>query len=113
MDNIFDLKAKLNSECELVDLLLEVNGIHNFRIERIVSKGYASAKDFWYNQDENEWVILIQGQAELIFENEPGNQLVRMPLSKGNYLFIPKHQKHRVEYTSTEPECIWLAIFIK
>ena len=34
------------------------------RIERIVSHGHASPADFWYDQNEAEWVLLVQGSAQ-------------------------------------------------
>ena len=75
------------------------------RIERIISEGHSSPENFWYDQDEWEWVAVLQGNAELEFENEKVN------LSTGDYLFIPKHKKHRVIKTSTEIPCVWLAVF--
>jgi cupin 2 domain-containing protein len=76
-----------------------------FRLERIVSTGQCSPNDFWYDQNENEWVILLKGNAELEFETEIKK------LSPGDYLNIPAHQKHRVKSTSQTEPTIWLAIF--
>ena len=76
-----------------------------FRLERIVSIGQCSPNDFWYDQNENEWVILLKGNAELEFETEIKK------LSPGDYLNIPAHQKHRVKSTSQTEPTIWLAIF--
>ena len=88
---------------ELFTELLNQPGI---RIERIVSAGHKSDPEFWYDQDEQEWIYLIQGEAELTFQ---GQASVR--LRTGDTLLIPSHQKHRVNFTSTEPPCIWLAVF--
>jgi cupin 2 domain-containing protein len=88
---------------ELFTELLNQPGI---RIERIVSAGHKSDPDFWYDQDEQEWVCLIQGEAELEFQDRSKHKLLT-----GDTLLIPAHQKHRVSFTSTEPQCIWLAIF--
>ncbi len=77
---------------------------HQLRIERIISTGQTTAPGEWYDQDLDEWVILLQGQAELRL----GDRCY--PLKPGDYLFIPAHCQHRVEYTSIEPPCIWLAI---
>jgi len=74
-------------------------------IERIVSKGHSSPPSGWYNQDKNEWVILLTGQAIIAF---PGEKDIR--LVKGDYLNIPAHQKHRVKWTDPEQETIWLAV---
>lgn len=42
----------------------------NFRVERIVSQGHASPEGFWYDQDRNEWVIVLEGAAHIRFEDE-------------------------------------------
>jgi len=76
------------------------------KIERIVSKGQCDAKDEWYDQATDEWVILLQGAAILEFTDP--NELKN--LKSGDYLFIPAHRKHRVEWTHLEQESIWLAI---
>jgi cupin 2 domain-containing protein len=79
----------------------------SIRIERIVSKGHCSAENFWYDQDQDEWVMLIQGQARLAYADGSF-----MTLTAGDYLLIPAHCKHRVEWTTPAMETIWLAIFI-
>ena len=76
----------------------------NLRIERIVSWGQKSPDDFWYDQDEHEWVSLLRGEATLGFENRPS-----LKLSAGDQVFIPAHEKHRVEYTHSPT--IWLCVF--
>ncbi len=78
----------------------------NVRIERITSNGQISPGNFWYDQPENEWVILLQGEAIIGFTDG-----VETRLKGGDYLFLPAHQKHRVVHTSREPPCIWLAVF--
>ena len=80
---------------------------HSLRIERIISKGHISPKDFWYDQEENEWIILLRGSASILFEDEAN----RVNLFAGDYLNIPAHVKHRVERTEPDAETIWLAIF--
>lgn len=75
------------------------------RIERIVSYGNASPDGFWYEQEENEWVILMQGSAKLEFSDRI------VVLNKGDYLFIPAREKHRVADTATDETTIWLAVF--
>jgi len=89
---------------ELVDILAEGK---NFRLERIVSKGHTSPKGFWYDQVENEFVLLLKGEAEILFEDDA--KPVR--LSEGDYLNIPTHTKHRVEWTDPNTETVWLALF--
>lgn len=76
----------------------------NIRMERIVSHGECSAPNFWYDQKENEFVLLLKGTAELEFENETRK------LIPGDYLMIPAHRKHRVKSTSQTEPTIWLAI---
>lgn len=78
------------------------------RIERIVSQGHSSPDGFWYNQDENEWVIVLKGSARLRFEGN-GDSIVE--LKPGDFVNIPAHQKHRVEWTMPEEPTIWLAVF--
>ncbi|GMU96392.1 cupin domain-containing protein [Ignavibacterium album] len=80
----------------------------NVRIERIISKGHSSPENFWYNQEENEWVIVLEGKAIIKYEDE-----YKDTLRKGDYLFIPAHKKHRVDWTSPDELTIWLAVFFK
>lgn len=75
------------------------------RIEKIVSNGQASAIDFWYEQEENEFVVLLKGEAILEFEDK------EVLLKEGAYINIDSKQKHRVKYTSKDRTTIWLAIF--
>ena len=79
----------------------------NIKLERIVSKGNSSPKDFWYDQDENEWVLILKGSACIKFV-DPVKEVV---LKTGDFIDIPAHQKHHVEWTSPKEETIWLALF--
>ena len=101
-DNIFKLPTELPSQ-ELLETLLNNDKV---LIERIVSTGQATPIGEWYDQEKNEWLIVLQGEGELSYEDGS-----RIKLTIGDYLLIQAHQKHRVEYTSTEPPCIWLTIF--
>jgi cupin 2 domain-containing protein len=78
---------------------------HMVRIERIVSHGHASPEDFWYDQAENEFVLLVRGAARLRFEDEV------ISLQSGDWLNIPAHKKHRVEWTTENEPTFWLAVF--
>jgi cupin 2 domain-containing protein len=77
----------------------------DIQIERIISTGQTTTSGQWYDQELDEWVILLQGKAELSYADD-----TRIQLKSGDYLLIPAHTKHRVEYTSIEPACIWLAV---
>ena len=78
----------------------------NLKIERIVSTGQASPPNFWYDQPDGEWVLLIQGEAKLRLADEPAAR----HLKAGDFLDIPAHQKHRVDWTPADQITIWLAI---
>jgi cupin 2 domain-containing protein len=78
----------------------------SFRIERIVSGGQLSPPGFWFDQAHEEWVLVVQGKAEIsLLDPEE-----RIHLSVGDWLMIDAHRKHRVEATSREPVTIWLAV---
>jgi len=103
MNNLFShLPTELPSE--LIESLLEKPGV---RIERIVSQGQATAAGEWYDQDEHEWVIVLRGQARLRLEGD--EQILEM--GPGDYLDIPAHQRHRVEWTDSNEPTVWLAVF--
>lgn len=91
-----------NLPTELSETLLTSKQI---KIERIISAGHTSAPDYWYDQPENEWVIVLKGEAKL--ETETGTH----HLNTGDYVNIPAHTKHRVAWTTPTEETIWLAIF--
>jgi cupin 2 domain-containing protein len=96
-----DIPSRLPEE--LFTPLWQADGI---RVERIVSRGHASPPDFWYDQDESEWVLVLQGSAVLQLEGnaEP------IELRPGSYVNIPAHAKHRVVSTSSTENTVWLAI---
>jgi cupin 2 domain-containing protein len=89
---------------ELIQLLVTAPGV---RIERIVSHGHASLPDFWYDQDEAEWVVVLKGAARLRFEGQT------VELRPGDYITIPAHQRHRVEWTTPDEPTVWLAVFYR
>ncbi|BAZ43377.1 hypothetical protein NIES4102_03770 [Chondrocystis sp. NIES-4102] len=102
LSNIYNLPEQL-PQTELIETLFN-NGV--MLIEKIVSTGQVTPPGEWYDQDLDEWLILLQGSGEISYEDHS-----RIKLIEGDYLFIPAHQKHRVEYTSTSPPCIWLTLF--
>ena len=103
--NLFaDLPTTLPEE--LIQTLVASDHV---RIERIVSHGHASPEGFWYDQDEAEFVVLLKGAARLRFENS------KQPLEMrpGDFINIPPHRKHRVDWTTPDEPTIWLAVFYK
>jgi cupin 2 domain-containing protein len=90
---------------EVFETLLSRPGIH---LERILSKGQKTPEGTWYDQSEDEWVLLIQGRAQLCIEGQ--NALVH--LAAGDSLWLPAHCRHRVEWTDPNEHCIWLALHL-
>ncbi len=76
----------------------------DLRIERIVSHGHASPTGFWYDQDHHEWVMVLKGAARLSFEEHT------VGMKPGDFVNIPAHKKHRVEWTTPDEPTIWLAV---
>lgn len=103
MNLLHDLPTKLGAEGILP--LLTRDGV---RIERIVSTGHASPDGFWYDQDEEEWVLILCGWGVVEFED--GRCVELRP---GDYLEIPAHVRHRVQATNPAEPTVWLAIFYR
>ena len=76
------------------------------RIERIVSRGQASPPGFWYDQPQDEWVIVLAGSAELAFADDSAT----MRMAAGDYVHIPAHRRHRVTWTDPAQPTVWLAV---
>jgi cupin 2 domain-containing protein len=96
---------------DLPEMMIEemsetVLNTQHFRLERIISSGQMTAPGEWYDQESNEWVILLGGKAGLLFEGE-AEACVMHP---GDYVHIPAHKRHRVEWTDPEQKTIWLAL---
>ena len=79
MQNLFT-DSPTNLPEELVEVLAQTKHV---RIERIVSHGHAGPDDFWCDQKEQEWVVVLKGEAKLIFEGDgdpihmrPGDRLI-------------------------------------
>jgi cupin 2 domain-containing protein len=87
---------------ELVQTLLHSDHV---RIERIISRGHASPEGFWYDQAQNEWVLLLRGTALLRFEGQEPLKLL-----PGSFLNIPAHTRHRVDSTDPNEPTVWLAV---
>jgi len=101
--NLFDAMPAPGGAEEAFDDLLAVPGL---RIERVVSQGHVSPPDFWYEQDWDEWVMVIEGEAHLQIEGreEP------LRLLAGDHAWLPAGRRHRVSYTRPQPPTIWLAV---
>jgi cupin 2 domain-containing protein len=88
---------------ELIECIFKRN---NIQVERIISRGHITPAGQWYDQDWDEWVILLQGQAIILYEKD--NQTFH--LNAGDYLLIPSHARHRVEWTLPDFDTVWLAV---
>jgi cupin 2 domain-containing protein len=88
---------------EVFEILVKTN---HLKLERIVSAGQATPAGEWYDQETNEWVILLSGSAGLLFEGET-ELCVLYP---GDYVHIPAHRRHRVEWTDAKHKTVWLAV---
>lgn len=88
---------------ELIEPLLETDAV---RVERIVSHGHASPDGFWCDQEQSEWVVVVEGLAKIRFEDDD----TLLELTPGDYVNIPAHKRHRVEWTTPEEPTIWLAV---
>jgi cupin 2 domain-containing protein len=95
--------APLSLPQELMEVILATG---SFRLERIISSGQATPAGEWYDQETHEWVLLLTGEAGLLFENDP--QVIIM--KPGDYLLISAHHRHRVEWTASGQPTIWLAL---
>lgn len=102
-ENIFSHIAETGEE-EQFNLLLKSP---NCRIDRIVSAGHSSPKGFWYDQENDEFILLVQGEATIEFEDRG-----MVTMKAGDYLLIPQGCKHRLENSSVDPVCIWLCVFV-
>lgn len=115
--NIFDLKD-LSEKEEVVRILAEGK---NVKIEKIISTGQTTD---WQESEQNEFVILVQGEAEIeyfedknfekngnIIKNQRNTNNKKLQLEKGDTILINRGEKHRVSYTNKNPCCIWICIF--
>ena len=85
---------------EIFTTLFEKAGV---KIERIDSYGQASPEGFWYDQPQDEWVLLVKGSAILEIADQPP-----LTLKAGDHVLIPSHVRHRVARTSAD--ALWLAV---
>jgi cupin 2 domain-containing protein len=90
---------------EAVDLLVERPGL---RIERMVSTGQTTPKGHWYDQETDEWVLVVADAARLRIEGEQSDRA----LGEGDWILLPTHCRHRVTWTRAEPPTVWLAVHL-
>lgn len=105
IDNFYKIPDTLPPEFELFQPVISNDKI---LIERIISSGQATPAGQWLEEDRNEWVLLLQGEAEIVFED--GKNRI---LYTGDHILIEKNKKHRVARTSNKPLCIWLAVYFE
>lgn len=104
MSNIYsDVPSSIPDE-----IFNDIITTENVRIERIISHRHSSPEQGWYDQDENEWVMVLEGQGVIEFED---GRVVT--LSKGDYINIAAREKHKVIGTDRDVVTIWLAVFYR
>jgi cupin 2 domain-containing protein len=99
-DNLFHVLPKRLSE----EVMQTVLAAAQVRIERIISQGHSSPEGFWHDQEQHEWVVVLKGAARLRF----ADGVVEM--KPGDFINIPAHKRHRVEWTTPDEPTIWLAV---
>jgi cupin 2 domain-containing protein len=100
--NLFDALPSVLATEELQTLV----ATGSLRLVRIVSTGQASPPEEWYDQPDHEWVVLLKGAAAIRFEDEDSART----LGPGDFLSIPAHVRHRVEWTAASEPTVWLAL---
>ena len=104
--NLFADLPRSTEKTEQFQDLLQRPGL---RIERIVSTGQCSPPDFWYDQPEGEWVLVLRGEARLRFADEAEARR----LGPGDFVDIAPHRRHRVEWTTPDEATVWLVVFYR
>ena len=103
MKNIFDQLPDKSAD-EIFETLI---GNGDFQLERIISTGQATPKGEWLESDRDEWVVLLKGGAGLLIEGA-GDVCQMKP---GDHINIPANVRHRVEWTESEGQTVWLALY--
>lgn len=102
VDNLFNrIPQKLQEE--LAEILMQRGPL---RIERIISEGHTTPAGKWYEQEKDEWVLLLSGGASLLFSGEES----AVALNPGDHILIPAGCRHRVEQCDPQQKTIWLAV---
>ncbi|MCR9139519.1 MAG: cupin domain-containing protein [Alphaproteobacteria bacterium] len=103
--NLFDGVPDTPLKDEQFDILYAQR---NLKIERILSTGQRTADGEWYDQAEDEWVVLLSGAARLFIEGEAQDR----SLQPGDWILLPAHCRHRVTWTQQHPVTTWLAVHV-
>ena len=103
MISLFSIPGGLPRSEEFSEILVRSGEII---VERLISHGHTTPAGTWFDQEKDEWVALLQGDAYLTFIDGPG-----LEMHAGDSTLIPAHRRHRVEKTSTNPPCIWIALY--
>lgn len=101
ISNIFNSNSEKINE-EVLENLIKTD---SFLLERIISEGHTTPEGYFYDQKQNEFVLLLKGFAKIAFED------CEVELKEGDYLIIPAHKKHRVTYTSEKEKTFWLTLY--
>ncbi|MCP8690445.1 cupin domain-containing protein [Marinobacterium sedimentorum] len=99
--NLLQGLAPARSE-EVFESLVQQPG---FRLERILSWGQVTPEGEWYDQAEDEWVLLLSGAARLLVEGQEAFALL-----PGDTVLLPAHCRHRVIWTDPAHVTVWLAL---
>ena len=101
MSNLFaNLPVETNDE-----VFTELLSRPGARIERIVSNGQSTPEDSPFNQDHDEWVLLLRGSASLWVDGDGEHDL-----HPGDHMLIPARRTHRVTRTAKDEPTVWLAV---
>tara|TARA_R110000751_G_scaffold271365_2_gene371237 strand:- start:80357 stop:80719 length:363 start_codon:yes stop_codon:yes gene_type:complete len=101
--NLFENQPTSPQSDEIFECLTSAAGV---KIERIISTGQATPQGEWYDQEQDEWVVVIAGSARLQIENEAEER----KLVAGDWILLPAHCRHRVTWTQAQPATLWLAV---
>ncbi|MBY6188489.1 cupin domain-containing protein [Marinobacter hydrocarbonoclasticus] len=99
------LPAVSGSDPEWFDTLVSRPGV---RVERILSHGQITPEGDWYDQADDEFVLLLKGAARLQIEGE----VAERSLTSGDWLLLPAHCRHRVTWTDPGQPTLWLALHL-
>ena len=102
--SLFDALPE-SAEDEIVERLAERSGA---RVERIVSTGQISPEGFWYDQDQDELVVVVRGAARLEIEGRE----TPLEMFPGDWVLLPSRCRHRVAWTSPDEPTVWLAVHL-